>query len=80
MFGKNQSGYTCGSLFVDHASGKIFNFPQYSTTAFETIKNTLQLEALAMEEGFKIKEKHSNNGIFSSNEFKEHCTRKHQKC
>ncbi len=27
-FGKEQSGYTCGSLFVDHASGKIFNFPQ----------------------------------------------------
>jgi hypothetical protein len=40
-FGKEQIGYTCGSLFVDHASGKIFNFPQYSTTAFETIKNTL---------------------------------------
>jgi hypothetical protein len=33
-----------------------------------------------MEEGFKIKEYHSNNGIFSSNEFKEHCTRQHQKC
>jgi hypothetical protein len=37
-FGKEQSGYTCGSLFVDRASGKIYNFPQYSTNAFETIK------------------------------------------
>jgi transposase InsO family protein len=55
MFGKEQSGYTCGSLFVDHAS------------------------ALAMEEGFKVKEYHSDNGIFSSAEFKEHCTRQHQK-
>ncbi len=78
-FGKERSGYTCGSLFVDYASGKIFNFPQYSTNAFETIKNTLRLKALAMEEGFKVKEYHSNNGIFSSTEFKEHCTRQHQK-
>jgi hypothetical protein len=78
-FGKEQSGYTCGSLFVDHASGKIFNFPQYSITAFETIKNTLRLEALAMEEGFKVKEYHSNKGIFSSTKFKEHCMRQHQK-
>jgi hypothetical protein len=32
-----------------------------------------------MEEGFKVKEYHSNNGFFSSAEFKEHCTRQHQK-
>ncbi len=32
-----------------------------------------------MEEGFKIKEYHSNNGIFSSAEFKEHCMQQHQK-
>ncbi len=42
-------------------------------------KNTLRLEALAMEEGFKVKEYHSDNGIFSSAEFKEHCMRQHQK-
>jgi hypothetical protein len=64
-FGKERSSYTCGSLFVDHTSGKIFNFPQYSTNAFETIQNILRLEVLAMEEGFKVKEYHSANGIFS---------------
>ncbi len=37
-FGKEQSSYTCGSLFVDHASGKIFNFPQYSTNALKLSK------------------------------------------
>jgi hypothetical protein len=36
-FGKEKIGYSCGSLFVDHVSGKIFNFPQYSNTADETI-------------------------------------------
>ena len=35
-FGRECHGYTCGSLFVDHASGKIFNFPQFSTNATET--------------------------------------------
>ena len=79
-FGKEQIGYTWGSIFVDHASGKIFNFSQYSTNALETIRTTLCLEALAMamEEGFKIKEYHSNNGIFYSNKFKEHCARQNQ--
>ena len=72
-FGREQNGYTCGSLFVDHASGKIFNFPQYSNTALETIKSSLQMEAIAQEEGFCIKAYHSNNGIFASPEFKNHC-------
>jgi transposase InsO family protein len=74
-----QIGYTWGSLFVDHASGKIFNFPQYSTNVLETVRTTLCLEALAKEKGFKIKEYHSTNGIFSSNKFKEHCVRQSQK-
>ena len=36
-FGRKRMGYTCGSLFVDHASGKIFNFTQYSNNANKTI-------------------------------------------
>jgi hypothetical protein len=63
-FGRERMGYTCGSLFVDHASGKIFNFPQYSNTADERIRSAMKLEALARDEGFKIKEYHSDNGIF----------------
>jgi hypothetical protein len=72
-FGKEQNGYTCGSLFVDHASGKIFNFHQYLNTANETISSTIKLETMAREEGFKNKKYHSNNGIFSSADFKDHC-------
>ncbi len=78
-FGQEKIGYTCGSLFVDHASGKIFNFPQYSNTADETIKSAMKLEASARDEGFKIKKYHSDNGIFSSNEFKAHCDRQQTK-
>jgi hypothetical protein len=77
-FGKERNGYTCGSLFVDHSSGKIFNFPQYSNTASETIRSTLCLEAMALDEGFKLKRYHSDNGFFASAEFKQHCALQHQ--
>jgi hypothetical protein len=42
-FGKERVGYTCSSLFVDHASGKIFNFPQYSNNASKTIQSAQHL-------------------------------------
>jgi hypothetical protein len=77
-FGKERNGYTCGSLFVDHASGKIFNFLQYSNTALEPIRSTLQLEAMALDKGFKIKRYHLDNGILASAEFKQHCALQHQ--
>jgi hypothetical protein len=64
---------------VDYASGKIFNFPQYSNTASETIKSSLWLEAMVQEEGFCIKAYHSNNGISASPESKNHCAQHNQK-
>ena len=78
-FGRERHGYTCGSLFVDHASGKIFNFPQFSTNATETLRSVACLELYAHDEGFKIKRYHSNNGIFSKAEFTAHCDRNNQK-
>jgi hypothetical protein len=78
-FGRERNGYTCGSLFVDDASGKIFNFPHYSNTALETIKSSLQVERMAQKEGFWIKGYHSDNGIFASPEFKTHCAQHNQK-
>ena len=74
-FGRERTGYTCGSLFVDHASGKIFNFPQFSPNATETIRTAQRLESMAREEGFNIKSYHADNGIFSSTDFKDHCER-----
>ncbi len=77
-FGKERHGYTCGSLFVDHASGKIFNFLQYSNTAHEMLQSINWLEAMAREEGFKIKSYHSNNRIFATANVKAHCERSWQ--
>ena len=79
-FGREPHGYTCGCLFVDHASGKIFNFPQFSTTATETLKSVARLEAYAHDEGFKIKQYHSDNGIFSTADFIAHCDIQLQWC
>jgi transposase InsO family protein len=71
-------GYTCGSLFVDHASGKIFNFAQYSNNANETIQSAQRLESMTRYEGFRIKSYHLDNGIFSTKDFKDHCIQQHQ--
>ncbi len=69
-FGKECHGYSCGSLFVDHASSKIFNLPQYLNTAHKTLQSINRLEAMAWEEGFKLKSYHSNNEIFATANFK----------
>ena len=72
-YGREKTSYTCGSLFVDHASGKVFNFSQMSTTANETIQSKQRLEALARQECFDIKTYHSDNGIFASKAWKADC-------
>jgi hypothetical protein len=78
-FGKERVGYTCGSLFVDHASGKVLNFPQYLTNASETIQCAQHLESLAWDEGFRIKAYHLDNRIFAAADFQEHCKQQQQK-
>jgi hypothetical protein len=66
-------------LFVDHASGKLFNFCQYSTNANETISSKHRLESLARQEGITIKEYHADNGVFASNVLKGDCDSLHQR-
>lgn len=73
-----KDGIMCGTLFVDHASGKIFNFCQFSTDADETLASKRRLEDEAKREGFPIKSFHSDNGVFSSAAFREDCDKKSQ--
>ena len=77
-FGCKQQGYSCGTLFVDHASGKIFNFPQLSTTAAKTICSKQVLECLAFDEGIYIVRFHSDDGVFASAAFRADCESKSQ--
>jgi hypothetical protein len=64
---------------VDHASVKIFNFPQYSNNASKTIQRAQCLESMARDEGFRIKAYHSDNKIFAADNFQEHCKQQQQK-
>ena len=77
-YGRERRGYTCGTLFIDHASGKIFNFCQLSTSAEETLRSKHTLEAEAKAEGFRIKSFHSDNGTFTSAAFKDDCEQQDQ--
>ena len=79
-FGRERQGYTCGTLFVDHASGKVFNFCQLTTASSDTIRSKHQLEVLARQEGFSIQEYHSDNGTFASAAYKADCASQSQKC
>ena len=77
-YGKEKNGYTCGTIMVDHASGKIFNFCQLTTAASETLQSKQMLESEAKREGFKIKAYHSDNGTFKAKAFQADCDRKSQ--
>ena len=69
----HQDGYTGGAVFVDHASSKIFHQPQTDLTATSTIFCKQRVEADAVNFVISIKKYHSDNGVFCSQEFREHC-------
>ena len=72
-FGREKHGYSCGTLFVDHASGHVFNYCQLSTSANATIASKHQFESIARQAGHRIKSYHSDNGTFASTAFKDDC-------
>ncbi len=78
-FGREKQGYTCGTLLVDHATGKIFNFCQISNDATETVVSKCKLEHMESSEGIKNKKYHTDNSMFASEEFQSNCGRKGQK-
>ena len=78
-YGQEKQGYSCGTLFVDHATGTIFNYCQLSNNAGETVVSKNDLEKQAQEEGFTIKSFHSDNGVFALEEFTDDCKRQDQK-
>jgi hypothetical protein len=77
-FSKKRVGCTCGRLFLDHTSGKIFNFPQYSNNASKTIQSAQRLKSIARGEGFRIKAYHLDNRICAAADFQEHCKQQQQ--
>jgi hypothetical protein len=79
-FGKEKPSnkYSGGTIYVDHASGKIFLHHQVSLRAGETLVGKRIFEREAHQCGFRVKKYHGDNGIFSSNEFRSDCLHKDQ--
>ncbi|KAL7478027.1 hypothetical protein ACHAW6_003813, partial [Cyclotella cf. meneghiniana] len=72
-YSSTRHGYVGGTIYVDHASGWIFHSPQKSLNAADTIRGKLLLEREAAEVGIQIKALHSDNGVFNSEDFRQHC-------
>jgi transposase InsO family protein len=66
-------GYTCGTIYIDHASGFMYARCQKSISAEDTIRGKLLFEQEAADSGVRIRKYHSDNGVFSSKQFKDHC-------
>jgi hypothetical protein len=79
-FGRNTGsrGYVGGALYVDHASGKMFHYPQTDLTAAQTIRGKQMVEKDAAKAGFSIQGYHIDNDIFASSEFCTHCNAQKQ--
>ena len=60
-----------GTLFYDHASGKIFVNHQVTLSASETIRSKQAFEREAALCGFTIKKYRTDNGIFTSKAYEE---------
>eukprot|EP00804_Cyclotella_cryptica_P001528 CCRYP_003749-RA/>CCRYP_003749-RA protein AED:0.13 eAED:-0.00 QI:0/0/0/1/0/0.33/3/0/1355 len=71
----SRNGFTCGTIYVDHCSTFIYIHHQLTTAASDTIRGKMLLEAEAADVGVTIRQFHSDNGVFSSNAFREHCAR-----
>ena len=70
--------YSGGTIYVDHASQRIFNYNQISLRAGETLVGKRILDNEAASLGFEIKKFLSDNGIFVSKEFKGDLVRRNQ--
>ena len=76
--GKNNR-YHGGTIFNDAATGIIWAESQVSLNASETLLSKAWFEQWLMENGcVEIKHLHSDNGVFSAEEFKDECAKKNQ--
>lgn len=70
--------YNGGSLYVDHASTFMFNYSQHTLQAAETIRGKTLFEQEARNIGVNIKSYRTDNGVFASQAFKQHCASQDQ--
>jgi Reverse transcriptase (RNA-dependent DNA polymerase) len=69
---KEEAKYGGGTIFIDHASTKIYVRHQVSLRAGETVQAKREFEQDAAKHGVRIKKYHADNGVFDSKEFSDH--------
>ena len=67
-----------GTIYVDHATGRVFIFHQVSLRAGETLTGKRAFERMLHESGHRVKKYHGDNGIFASAAFRQDCLLKDQ--
>ena len=74
-YGKEQESkrYSCGTIFVDHASGFTYVSHQVSTTVGETIQSKRKFERLLLSYGVVVRGYRADNNPFGFPGFKEEC-------
>ncbi len=70
--------YHAGTLFVDHASRYLHFTPHFSTGSKEAIMAKHSFELTASHHNRSIKCYHTDNGIFTSKDFRSSCTQQKQ--
>lgn len=75
---REQDRYCGGTLFVDHASRKVFINHQSSLRAADTLLGKRLVEHQSHQYGVRIRRYHADNGTFASNEFQADCDAKAQ--
>ena len=70
--------HSCVTLFIDHATDKIYCYSQLSTEATETLEGKTLFEQMAFQHNVQILHYHCDNGIFRSQAFVDHCRRQGQ--
>jgi hypothetical protein len=58
-----------GAIFVDHASGRVSLVHQVSLSGSDTVKSKLHFEREADESGVVVQSYHTDNGVFTSEQF-----------
>jgi hypothetical protein len=75
---KKRDMLTGGTIFVNHATGRVFIYNQVSARAGDTLIGKKKYERLALDSGVSVHTYHADNGIFATKEFKAHCDYKGQ--
>ena len=75
---KDDDKYTGGTIFVDHASTKLYIRHQVSLRAGETVVSKRMFEQDCKQHGVNVKHYHADNGVFDTAEFMEEINKHEQ--